>query len=96
MSRVIEEPPRTRACSTCMRPVTWVYVFHLDRIVGMVPVPGVDRFTAELHTCNLKDEWTWRHVQRVDPRIAARGARRAREVLKARARQRAGEAVRGG
>lgn len=78
----IEEPPvDQRACSTCMSPLTWIYVHHLARNVAVVPVQGVDRMTFRLHTCEMHPEKTWRHVQRVDPKVTARGARRARAVL---------------
>lgn len=79
----IEEPPDTRACSTCMSPLTWIYVHHLGRNVAVVPVHDIDRWTFRLHTCPLTAERTWRHVQRVDPKVAKRGARRARAVLAA-------------
>lgn len=77
----VEEPPDVRACSTCMSPLTWIYVYHLNRTVAVVPVQGVDRFTFRLHTCELKPERTWRHVQKVAPETARRGARQARQVL---------------
>lgn len=79
----IEEPPDTRACSTCMSPLTWIWVHHLARNVAVVPVHDIDRWTFRLHTCPLTAERTWRHVQRVDPKTAKRGARRARAALAA-------------
>jgi hypothetical protein len=80
----IEEPPTDqRACSTCMSPLTWIFVFHLNRTVAVVPVHDIDRWTFRLHTCPLTAERTWRHVQRVDPKTAKRGARRARAALAA-------------
>lgn len=79
----IEEPPETRACSTCMSPLTYAYVFHLGRTVAFVPVPGVDRFTVRIHTCDMKPERTWRHVQKVSPETTRRGMRRARLVAAA-------------
>lgn len=80
----IEEPPEGRTCcSTCMNPLTWVYLFHQQRTVAVVPVHDIDRFTFRIHTCELKPERTWRNVQRVDPKTAKRGARRARAALAA-------------
>lgn len=77
----IEEPPTREACSTCMKPLTFVYAFHLGRTVAVVPAEGPDRFTFRIHTCEMHPEKTWRHVQRVDPKVTQRGARRARAVL---------------
>jgi hypothetical protein len=79
----IEEPPDTRACSTCMLPLTWIWVHHLSRNVAVVPVHDIDRWTFRLHTCPLTADRTWRHVQKVDPKIAKRGARRVRAALAA-------------
>lgn len=86
----IEEPPDDQqACSTCMSPLTWIYVHHLRRNVAVVPVQnGIDRYTFRLHTCPLTVERTWRHVQLVDPKITKRGARRARAVLDAKTKSR--------
>lgn len=81
----IEEPPDIRACSTCMSPLTFIYVYHLQRTVAVVPVSGVDRMTFRLHTCQLKSERTWRHVQRVNPETTRRGVRKARAILAAKA-----------
>jgi len=78
----IEEPPPFReACSTCMSPLTWIWVYHVKRMVAVVPVEGVDRFTFRIHTCELKPERTWRYVERVHPKTRERGARRANAVL---------------
>jgi hypothetical protein len=82
----IEEPPDTRACSTCMSPLTWIYVHHLSRNVAVIPVSDVDRFTFRIHTCTLKPERTWRNVQREHPDVARRGAKRVRAVLAAKAK----------
>lgn len=79
----IEEPPDVKACSECMSPLTYAYVFHLGRTVAFVPVQGVDRYTVRIHTCRMTAERTWRHVQKVNPETARRGARRARAVLAA-------------
>lgn len=84
----IEEPPDVRACSTCMSPLTWVYIYHLSRTVAVIPVHDVDRFTFRIHTCTLKPERTWRNVQRVAPELTKRGAKRARAVLAAKAEKR--------
>lgn len=84
----IDEPPDTRACSTCMNPLTWIYVHHLSRNIAVVPVSDVDRFTFRIHTCSLTQERTWRNVQREHPDTAKRGARRARAVLAAKKTQR--------
>lgn len=78
--------PVPRACSSCMSPLTWVWLHHLSRNVAVVPVSGVDRFTFRVHTCDMKPERTWRNVQLVDPKVAARGARRARAVLAAKSK----------
>lgn len=84
----IEEPPvDQRACSTCMSPLTWIYVHHLSRNVAVVPVRDIDRYTFRLHTCPLTAERTWRNVQRVDPKITRRGARRVRAVLAAKTKE---------
>lgn len=80
----IQEPPTYRdACSSCMKPLTYVYVFHLARTVAVVPVHDIDNYTFRIHTCELKPERTWRNVQRVDPQTTKRGARRARAALAA-------------
>jgi hypothetical protein len=84
----IEEPPDVRACTTCMSPLTWIWVHHLSRNVAVVPVAGVDRFTFRIHTCELKAERTWRHLERYPPEVRSRGARRARAVLAANAQKR--------
>lgn len=86
MTITIDEPPDVRACSTCMSPLTFVYIYHLSRTVAVVPVQGVDRFTFRIHTCDMKPERTWRNVQIVDPKVAARGARRVRAVLAAKSK----------
>lgn len=83
----IDEAPETRACSTCMSPLTWIYVYHLQRTIAVIPVQGLDRMTFRLHTCVLKPERTWRHVQKQDPRTAKRGAAKARAELAKRRRQ---------
>jgi hypothetical protein len=69
-----------------MSPLTFVYIYHLSRTVAVVPVQGVDRFTFRIHTCDMKPERTWRNVQIVDPKVAARGARRVRAVLAAKSK----------
>jgi hypothetical protein len=83
----IEEPPTNiEACSTCMKPITWIYAFHLGRTIGVVPVTGEDRWTFRLHTCQLDQEKSkrpWKYVQTQSPDTARRGARRARAVLAA-------------
>lgn len=87
----IEEPPDTLACSTCMNPLTWIWVHHLSRNIAVIPVHDVDRYTFRIHTCTLKAERTWRNVQRVSPELTRRGARRARAVLAAKADKRTDE-----
>lgn len=82
----VDDPPDVRACSSCMQPLTWIYVHHLGRNISVVPVPDVDRWTFRLHTCRLdedKSKHPWRYVQQQDPKVAKRGARRARAVLDA-------------
>lgn len=74
-------------CTTCMEPLTWIYVHHLKRNIAVVPLREPDRFSFRIHTCELKPERTWRHVQRVTPEIARRGANRAKAVLAAAAKQ---------
>jgi hypothetical protein len=88
MTITIDDPPDVRACSECMSPLTYVYVFHLRRTIAVIPVQGVDRMTFRLHTCRMKAEKTWRHVQRVAPETTRRGASRARAVLAAKAKER--------
>lgn len=83
MIEIDDEPLEPRACSECMKPLTYIYVYHISKTIAVVPVHGVDRMTFRLHTCRLKQERTWRNVQRVDPQITKRGARRARAVLAA-------------
>lgn len=90
----IEEPPDVRACSECMSPLTWIYLFHLSRTVAVVPVQGVDRMTFRLHTCRIDEQKAkkpWRYVQTVEPEIARRGAKRARAVLAAKKTKRTEE-----
>jgi len=87
----IEEPPDVRACSTCMSPLTWIFVHHLSRNVAVIPVHDVDRFTFRIPTCVLKAERTWRNVQRVSPELTKRGAKRARAVLAAKTKKRTEE-----
>jgi len=82
----VDDPPDVRACSECMSPLTYIYVFHLSRTVAVVPVSGVDRMTFRLHTCRSDEDKArrpWRYVQTVEPEIAHRGAKRARAVLAA-------------
>lgn len=81
MIEIEDEPQEPRACSECMNPLTYIYVYHLKRTIAVIPMPGVDRMTFRLHTCVLKPERTWRHVQKVDPRTTKRGAAKARAVL---------------
>ena len=83
MIEIEDEPQEPKACSECWNPLTYIYVYHLKRTIAVVPVRDVDRMTFRLHTCRLKPERTWRNVQRVDPQITKRGARRARAVLAA-------------
>jgi hypothetical protein len=71
------------ACSTCMEPLTWIYVHHLKRNVAVIPLRGVDRWSFRLHTCRLTGERTWRNVQRVAPELTKRGAKRASAALAA-------------
>jgi hypothetical protein len=78
--------PVPLACSSCMEPLTWIYVHHLERNVAVIPLRGVDRWSFRLHTCTLKPERTWRNVQREHPEVAQRGARRVRAVLAAKAK----------
>lgn len=84
----IDEPPGVMACSTCMEPLTWIYVFHLSRTIAVVPLRGEDRWSFRLHTCPMGDADTarrpWKYVQTQSPETARRGARRARAVLNAR------------
>lgn len=78
----IENPPDTRACSTCMSPLTWIYVFHLDRTVAAVPVAGPDRFTFRLHLCDASPvQAQWRYAETQPPEVRERGAALARAVL---------------
>ncbi len=84
----IEDPPAVKACSECMNPLTYAYVFHLGRTVAFVPVQGVGRYAVRIHTCQMKPERTWRHVQKVHPETTRRGARKARAVLAAKAKER--------
>jgi hypothetical protein len=79
----IDEAPNVHACSTCMSPLTWIYVYHLQKTVAVVPMPGPDRMNFRLHTCPLKPGRTWKHVQIYPPRVAHRGAARARAELEA-------------
>jgi hypothetical protein len=82
----VDEPPDVLACSECMSPLTWIWVFHLGRTIAVVPVQGEDRMTFRLHTCRLNEEKSkrpWRYVQTQSPDTARRGARRARAVLAA-------------
>lgn len=83
MIEIEDEPLEPRACSTCMSPLTYIYVYHISKTIAVVPVSGVDRMTFRLHTCRLEPARTWRHVQKVDPVITRRGARRARAALAA-------------
>jgi hypothetical protein len=78
--------PVPLACSSCMEPLTWIYVHHLKRNVAVVPLRGVDRWSFRLHTCVLKPERTWRNVQREHPDTARRGAKRVRAVLAAKSK----------
>jgi hypothetical protein len=80
--------PVPLACSTCMEPLTWIWVHHLRRNIAVVPLKGVDRWSFRIHTCQMKAERTWRNVQRVPPELTRRGARRARAVLAAQAKKR--------
>lgn len=80
--------PLPKACSTCMEPLTWVYVHHIHKNVAVVPLQGPDRFSFRIHTCNLSGSRDWRNVQRVSPRSVRRGARRAAAVLAAAAEKR--------
>lgn len=80
--------PTPLACSSCMEPLTWIWVHHLRRNVAVIPLHGVDRWSFRLHTCQIKPERTWRNVQREHPETARRGARRARAVLAAKAKTR--------
>lgn len=90
----VAEPPDVRACSECMSPLTWIYVFHLSKTIAVVPVLGEDRMTFRLHTCRMDQEKAkkpWRYVQTVEPEIARRGAKRARAVLAAKKTKRTDE-----
>jgi hypothetical protein len=78
-----DEPQEPKACSTCMNPLTYIYVYHINKTIAVIPVKGVDRMTFRLHTCRLEPARTWRHVQRVDPQTVRRGARRASAALAA-------------
>jgi hypothetical protein len=78
--------PVPLACSSCMEPLTWIYVHHLKRNVAVIPLRGVDRWSFRLHTCRLSAERTWRNVQREEPETARRGARRVRAVLAAKSK----------
>lgn len=93
MTIIIEDLPNPvpLACSTCMEPLTWIYVHHLARNVAVIPLRGLDRWSFRLHTCVLKPERTWRNVQRESPETATRGARRARAVLNANSKKRTEE-----
>jgi hypothetical protein len=75
--------PLPLACSTCMEPLTWVYVHHIRRNVAVVPLQGPDRFSFRIHTCNLRRERDWRNVQRYPPRALRRGAKRAKAIYEA-------------
>ena len=80
--------PLPLACSTCCEPLTWIYVHHIGKNIAVIPLRDVDRFSFRIHTCSLAPARDWRHVQRVSPRTARRGARRARAALEAAARKR--------
>lgn len=73
--------PLPLACSTCMEPLTWVYVHHIRRNIAVIPLRDVDRWSFRLHTCQISNERTWRHVQKVAPETTRRGIRRARMAL---------------
>lgn len=75
--------PLPTACSTCMEPLTWIFVHHLRRNISVVPLRGVDRFSFRIHTCNLSAARDWRYVQKVAPETTRRGMRRARMVAAA-------------
>jgi hypothetical protein len=78
----IEHPPTIAACSTCMSPLTWIYVFHLGRTVAAVPVDGPDRFTFRLHLCGASPmQAQWRYAETQPPEVRQRGAALARAVL---------------
>lgn len=70
--------PVPRYCTTCMHPLTWVYVHHLQRNVAVVPLDGPDRFSFRIHTCSLKPDRTWRYVETVPRGKTVRGRRQAR------------------
>ncbi len=75
--------PLPLACSTCMEPLTWVYVHHIRRNVAVVPLRGVDRFSFRIHVCDLKPARDWRYVQKVSAETTRRGMRKARLVAAA-------------
>lgn len=64
-----------------MSPLTWIWVYHVKRMVAVVPVQGADRFTFRIHTCDLAPERTWRYVERYPARVRERGARRAAAAI---------------
>lgn len=72
--------PLPLACSTCMQPLTWVYVHHLQRNVAVIPLGEPDRFSFRIHTCDIKPERTWRYIQLVPPETTERGRSEARLV----------------
>lgn len=90
----VDEPPDVRACTTCMHPLTWIWVHHLSRNVAVVPVEGLDRWTFRLHTCRVDEEKSkrpWKYVQTQSPETARRGAKRARMVLASKNKRRTEE-----
>lgn len=85
--------PLPLACSTCMEPLTWVFVHHIRRNVAVVPLRGPDRFSFRIHTCNLPPARDWRNVQRYPPRALRRGAKRAKAIFEATAAEKRKERI---
>lgn len=59
----IEEPPDIRACTTCMRPLSWLYSWRTRTWVAFAHHAD-DRLTLRVHTCRLAgtDRTPWRQL----------------------------------
>ena len=81
----IEEAPDVAACSTCMKPLDWVYRKRDGKWYAIVRIDGIDDPTVvKLHSCRLLGvPRTWANLPYQPPEVRQRGMHRARLVAEA-------------
>ena len=78
----IEEPPDIAACTTCMRPLVWLFSGRRSIWVAFATEP-TDIELLRVHRCRLEggQPMSWRYLEPQDPETIRAGAERVRQEL---------------